>query len=216
MILARLLLIPLLSAISSVAQATDLKNTLSAMTILTAKYGNTVLRVEGRKVWLSRGYFNLVTAWGGDIYTSMVQDPSLHVDQEPDLPEWKIVRYGESPWNNFLTRTLPHTEEDSISTVRFLVPRGESLQRKRFSALYFLRAERDYLPNLSHIPGHEERSTRAHFKFYKLGRDDFGIFRLIKVRSEWSRHRYCNVELALNRELGIAFPGNDSDGYLCN
>jgi hypothetical protein len=193
----------------SFAYAETLKQQTSKLDILPLHYGANNFSVGGRGILIIRGEFNTETAWGGDVYVILA-----HSAEGRRGDDWKIARYWSGSRNDMLTVTTPHTDEDSIVSVRFMVPQGSSADQG-YSDLYLLKAERKYMPNPSGVLGNEEHESVATFTLYKLQRDDFEIFLLHELKQVTTKKKYCNVDWALYKELGVALP-DDSGQYVCS
>ena len=189
----------------SVAYAETLQDRLTNLVVLPLHYGTNSFEVNGQAVLITKGDFNTETASGGDAYTVMVHE---NENGKPD--DWKMVRYEGSPSSQkILTITAPHTGEDSIMSVRFMVskdsPNGTA------SDLYLLKAEKIFPPKMKSLVGDNE----VIFTLYKLWRsDDFGIFYFHQLMQNRSKTKYCNVDWVMFKELGVLLPDN-SGQYEC-
>lgn len=175
------------------AWAQPLKEMVSHLKPLTLDYGANNLDIGGNAVLIVRGAFVSEGAWGGDLYTVLIHDEGKR---------WQLARPDEGLANAVNIWSVPHTGEDTITSVWFMVPRDKN------TALYLLKAHRSY----KHSP---LDVVRAEFTLYTLRRDDdFGIYYLTKIASEKSKAKYCNADSAAYHELGIPLPG-DGEEYRC-
>jgi hypothetical protein len=192
-------------AFSFAARAETLKDTISELKTLPLSYGTNNLRIDGKETLIVRGNFNTETASGGDVYAVLVKDKN----------DWKLVRYDEGTRDSILTITSPHTYEDSIISVRFLIPKESADQDS--PALYLLKASRDYLIDKNGNFDPNTRQTKVIFTLYTLQRNtDFDIFYLHKLSSAQTTSKYCNADWAMNREFNIALPEKNPDQYICD
>ena len=128
------------------------------------------------------------------------------------------VMMEDGKWHGMkrIPRTAPHTYEDSVMSVRFMVSKHGVAAGKNYDGLYLLRSEREYMPNPSGISGHEDHVSVADFMLYKLCRDDdFGIYYLHQVARTRTARKYCNVDWAMHEALGIALPEDNPEQYVC-
>ncbi|MBV8061865.1 MAG: hypothetical protein JO126_06830 [Alphaproteobacteria bacterium] len=201
---ARLTFFFFLLLIAVPARAETLRYMVGDLDVLPLHYGTNDLHISGDDLLIVRGVFETGTAWGGDVYTVLIKNGDA----------WEMVRYEKNGWSGVLTKTQPHTFEDSIVTVRFMVPKGTS-KSGNVSSLYVLKAARPYLQNAAGKTDPEARETPANFTLYVLQRDkDFGIPYLHEVARARSKNKYCNADWAVWRELGVTLPDN-SGTYEC-
>jgi hypothetical protein len=178
------------------AWAETLKDTVGKLQVLPLHYGVNNIRIGSDDVLIVRGQFQTDTAGGGDVYTVLVKKGDL----------WKMAHHEEGAPSSVLTITNPHMEEDSIVSVRFMIPQDAETSGVR--ELYLLKASRKYAP--------DDINTDTTFTFYALKNEkDFGRISFHKVYEERPETEYCNADLALKRELNIPFPGDESVYLLC-
>ena len=184
-----------------VCNADALKSRVEGLSVVPVQYGINALKLMSQDILIIRGRFETGTAWGGDIYTVLVRQPGNGV--------WRMARHEKtSDQSGVLTITTPHTGEDSIRTVRFMVP-SEEIAAGRVSHLYVVQASRAYDPNIAH--------TAVTFTFAALERNaDLDIFYFHELAKTQSQTPYCNAEMALHRELGLPLPEDGVDYDLCN
>lgn len=186
-------------------QAETLRDMVNGLDVLPLHYGTNNLQINDDDLLIVRGKFETGTAWGGDVYTVLIKKNDT----------WEMARYEKDSWSSVLTETQPHTSEDSIVTVRFMVPK-DSVGSDNISALYVLKTSRPYMQNNAGKVDVEARQTPATFTLYVLQHDkDFSIPYLHKVVQAKSTKKYCNADWAAWRELGIALP-DDGENYTCS
>jgi len=57
----------------------------------------------------------------------------------------------------------------------------------------------------------------ATFEIYKVSKNkDFGFMEFNKLETIKTKEKYCNIELALNKELGVAIPKDYTNYKICN
>ena len=168
------------------AVAETLKEKVGKLRPLALHYGANNIRINARDVLIVKGAFVSETAWGGDGFSVLVDDGG----------KWQLVRPDDGLGNEVVIWSVPHTEEDSITSISFLVPRGGNAI-KSGENLYLLKTRRNYEETPSEI-------VPAEFSFYILRRnEDFGIYMFEKLESLVSKIKYCNAEQAAFHELGI-------------
>ncbi len=177
--------------------AGTLKESVSTLQPLTLDYGVNTLKINNRNILIIRGAFVSETAWGGDGYTVLVDEGK----------RWQLARSGGELENEPVIWSVPHTEEDAITSISFMVPRSTD-DSKNADRLYLLKTLRRY--NVSSLD-----SVPAEFNLYILQPDaDFGIFYFHKLESQMSKRSYCNSDTAAYHELGIPLPG-DGKEFAC-
>ena len=188
----------------SPAHAGNLKTTTDDLEVLPLEYGTNNFHINGHDVLIVKGKFKTPgTAWGGDIYTVL--------QREDDV--WQTARREKGGWNSVLAKTVPHTYEDSISTVRFLIPKKRNMSEDSPS-LYMLEASRRYLDDKQDetVPS---RKSYATFTLSVLHQDEeFGVLYLHELIKTKSAAEYCNVDWAVWKEIGI-MPPDDGHHYEC-
>jgi hypothetical protein len=201
----RLIVFLLVAIFALPARAETLQEQVDKLEVLSLPYGPTQLKVNNEDVLIVRGRFENGNAWGGDIYTVLVRQGNV----------WQIARHEEAALSGVLTETRPHTDEDSIESIRFMVPKGAE-KSGNLPALYLLDASRNYMTNTSGVVDPNVLETRVTFTLDIMQREkDFGIVYLHELIKTSTKKNYCNVDWALNKELRIAFPDNNPDGYEC-
>ncbi|MDE3016593.1 MAG: hypothetical protein KGI29_06720 [Pseudomonadota bacterium] len=176
------------------ASAESLKQTVSELKPLVLHYGANNLQWNGQDLLIVRGKFENGNAWGGDAYTVLVKKKD---------GSWQLVRHENGGWEGVLTTTQPHTEEDSISAVSFLIPKKDT--DSNITALYLLTTHRNYKESPINI-------APATFTLDVVRPDkDFGIYYFHKLESESSKARYCNADSAAYHELDIPLPGDGTE-----
>ncbi|MEQ1888991.1 MAG: hypothetical protein ABL951_07405 [Alphaproteobacteria bacterium] len=171
------------------AVADTLREKISRLEPLTLHYGVNSIKINARDVLLVKGAFVSETAWGGDGYSVLVDEGRI----------WQFARTDDGLENEVIIWSVPHTEEDSVTSISFLVPRGGNAI-KSGENLYLLRTHRNYDVTPYEI-------VPAEFSLYILQRrEDFGIYIFQKLESLVSSGKYCNAEQAAFHELGIPLP----------
>ncbi len=157
----------------------NLKN----LELLSIDYGVNELQISDQKIVITRAILPNEVAGQGDVYTVMSKQKNN---------SWELVQY---PDRNFTTSTWSHTGNDAVSTVIFFTSKDSK-------ELYLLKAERAYE---SSIPS----SGIATFNLYKIEENkDFNFMEFKNIDTLTTKTKYCNVKLALNKELGIALPND--------
>ena len=185
--------------VSQTAWADSLKETITHLNLrpLYVQYGANTLQLNGHGLLIVQGRFENGNAWGGDSYTVLVKQKDSR---------WQLVRHEQGGWESVLTNNQPHTKEDSISSVSFLIPNNDTASN--ITALYLLTTNRDYKDSpLDSVP--------AKFTLDIVQPDtDFGIYYFHKLTSETTKAKYCNADSAAFHELGIPLPGDGTE-YPC-
>jgi len=170
-----------------------LRNKISALEPLILHYGTNSLKVNNLDVLISKGVFVSEVAWGGDGYTTLVHEGKT----------WQLARLDERLRNETTIWSVPHTQEDAITSISFLIPQKETTST--ITALYLLITHRDYKHNPLDL-------SPVEFSLYILQPDkDFGIYYFHKLQSETSKAKYCNADSAAYHELGIPLPGDGTE-----
>lgn len=179
------------------AAAETLREKISMLEPLTLHYGANNIKINARDVLIVKGAFVSGTAWGGDGFSVLVDDGG----------RWQLARPDDGLGNEVIIWSVPHTEEDSITSISFLVPKGGNVT-KSGDNLYLLKTHRNYKEIPSEI-------VPAEFNFYILRRDeDFGIYMFEKLDSLVSGTKYCNADQAAFHELGIPLP-DGAEEFIC-
>ncbi len=170
---------------SQSVQAASLKERVEQLKLVTISYGLTMLDVNGHKVMITKGMLVSETAGGGDGYSVLVNDNHA----------WQLVRMSGQKGNQTTFWSAPHTGEDSVSRVLFLVPTRDVSERPK--DLYLLIVNRNYeASRLNKGP--------AVLSLYQLKFDnDFGIYEFTPIATQATQKNYKNVESALQNELNI-------------
>jgi hypothetical protein len=185
----------LIAVASPGASAETLKEKVATLEVLPLEYGSNAIKVNGHNILIIKGAFKSEIARGGDGYFILVQDGGV----------WQLARYEDGKKDNdVVIWALPHTGEDSISSIHFMVSRG-SASSKNLAELYLLKTTRHYKITPT-------ESALAEFTLSALHRDDdFGIYYLHTLKRMTSTIKYCNADSAAYHELGIPLleGGND-------
>ncbi|HEX3485552.1 MAG TPA: hypothetical protein VHT51_10860 [Micropepsaceae bacterium] len=162
-------------------------------------YGTNSLNVNGREVMIVKGAYKTETAAGGDQYFVLARQGAV----------WQLARHGLGGHDSTMITTAPHTGEDAIVSLYFMIPKVRGPQ---VSDLYLLVADRQFQNSIPEV-------TPVEFTLYVLERrnDDFGILYFRTVQKETAKEQYCSADLALYRELKIPLPySGDERNYGCN
>lgn len=170
------------------ASAKALTEIVRTLAPLTLPYGNHSLRVNDHDVMITKAHASSEDAWGGDGYAVLIRHNSL----------WQWVRIEGSRAHDVTIWSEPHTNEDAITSITFMIPKGQAPQNAK--ELYLLETHRTYRES-------PLDSTVAEFTLYRLTYDaDLGIFSIDKEMSEASTMRYCDSDIAALHELAIPLP----------
>lgn len=187
----------LMSALSvgvAPSYAAPLKGAVRNLKVLSLNYGENKIKIGDEDVIITRGLFPTDNASTRDVYTVLV-----HADAT-----WQWVRQ-EDPLDkspSLIIETWPHVHEDSIDTIRFMVPK-EGMVPSIAPKLYLLQVHRPL--EMGYVP------TAATFKLFTMKRDkDFDIPIFHEISTLAPQKKYCNVDWAAYRELGI--PLRESEG----
>jgi len=189
---------------SVLAEENTLRKSMSNLKVLPIEYGVnnfTLARPDNFEsanvnIIITRSELPSIAAGDGDIYTIMYK-------QEGN--KWNLVQYKNHKFNII---TWPHTEEDAVSTIRFFVPKQTN--SNNLEALYLLKAARGFKKSIV-------EAGIATFEIYKVSKNkDFGFMEFNKLETIKTKEKYCNIELALNKELGVAIPKDYTNYKICN
>lgn len=183
------------------ASPLSIANRIEQLELLPLRYGANTITVNRQEVLIVRGAYVSEVAWGGDEYWVLVNEGT----------KWQLTRHERDAWDSTITADVPHTGEDSVISIRWMVPKGQA-RSKNISDLFLLKAERHYETSAAD-------SVPVVFTLYALARenDDFGIRYFRPLYTENSKARYCSADLAIHRELGMLLPpySQDERTYLC-
>lgn len=179
------------------AYAGGVKDIISTLIPLPLNDVVTSLKIGHRNVRIITATFASEGAWGEDGYSVIVQDDG----------RWQYARREEGVAREVVLWSAPHTGEDVITSLTFLIPKNTNPKRN-IPALYVLETQRDIAEDvLAAVP--------VKLTLYSLQRDDdFGIFYLRPIANETSLAAYCNADFAAFHELGIPLPGDGTE-YPC-
>jgi hypothetical protein len=182
------------STATAPAWAEDLAQQISQLKPLPVKYGAAELNVAGRKILITRAEYRNDGPWGGDVYSVMVKDGE----------SWQLARHSEeNKLQSAVFQSLPHTYEDSLTSIRFMMPKTGN------PVLYVLESKRKF-----QTPPTNPSTTS--FTLYVLENtpDDFNILYFRKIGTKDSKRPHCNADWAAFKELGVPLP-NDGNNYEC-
>lgn len=176
------------------AGAETLKQKISKLQPLTLQYGVNNITINKWNVLIVRGLFHSETAWDGDGYSVLIDEDG----------RWQFARIDEGAAKEIIIWSVPHTEEDSITSINFFAS-GPANAANAMANLYLLKTHRAFKES-------PINSAPAEFTLYGLQRDeDFGIYYLRKLDASVSQKKYCNADAAAFHELGIPFPEGRAD-----
>ncbi len=201
--LPRFMFIVLVLLACQAASVLNMRERINQMQILPLDYWANHITISNRDVMIVRGAYVSGDAWGGDTYLVLMKQGN----------KWQLARPEMGARDNTLIAEVPHTYEDGVVSIDFLIPKGGN-SSKTASDLYLLETARHYRSSpIEPVP--------AVFTLYVLSRenDDLGVLHLRKLQTETSTARYCSANLAAYRELGIPLPGapypRNEQSYAC-
>jgi hypothetical protein len=162
--------------------AETLPQTVNNLKLLKLHYGANNVTINNQKILIVKGRVATGNAWEQDHYIVM--------EQYDDT--WQII-HNEQENDDVVARAVPHTGEDSISSVYFMVP-------KNSENLYLLEVARKYKENPTEM-------VAADISLSILNHDEFGASNFHKLQKMQSKEKYCNSDSAAYHELGITLPG---------
>ncbi len=173
--------------------AKTLQETVSQLKILPVNYGVNSITVNHKNVVIIKGKLVTGTAWGQDHYIVM--------EQQKD--GWQIARHEKNFLDDVIARAVPHTFEDSVASVHFLVPKSKAAS-KNLTALYLLTVSREYIPG---------KMTPVEMSLSALSNknDELGTLYFNTLQSTTSKVKYCNSDSAAYHELQIPLPGDGKE-----
>lgn len=176
------LFIIIICLFSESAFAQALKEKIHELQPLEINYGVNILTINNKEIIITRGFFQTESAWGGDGYTVAIKEPK----------HFQMARFKSSKGlnNEVMVWAMPHTGEDSISTIRFF-------KSKNSEKLYMLKAHKNFKNNITD-------NELCIFTLYELYKDnDFGIYYFDKIQNQQSTLKYNDTNKAIKSELGI-------------
>ncbi|MFZ4761244.1 MAG: hypothetical protein ACOYK8_00310 [Alphaproteobacteria bacterium] len=199
-----MMLLMILGAISlAEAEPEALRKQLAGLQVLSLDYGVNRLTVAGVEVLINKAIIENGNGWSNILYSIMVEDSG---DAEEAKPHFQWVRIEDGQQDKSTISALPHTGEDSIKTIYFMIPKIDGVAIKRDEPpLYLLQVERRY---------HESptNAALADFSLLALKRDaDNMALYFRKIHHAVSVVPYHNADCAAWLELGISMPQFSED-----
>lgn len=182
------LCLALLACHAQYAQAEDLKRIINDLKPLTLHEGSNPLTINGYPAVIIKARRDDDTAWGGIGFTAIIHHQA----------SWQYIRPTDSDAKDVTVWSAPHTDEDAITSIVFMIPKGATPNNT--THLYLLKTHRAYEESpLVSVP--------AKFSLYILKQDeDFGGFYMHLLKQELSKETYCDADTAAFHELSIALP----------
>jgi len=179
---------------SHFANAETLQQKISNLQLIPLNYGINKLQVNNKNILIIKGKLETGDAWAQDNYIIMAQQQN----------EWQIARFAQEK-NDIIIRAMPHTGEDSISTVYFMKPKSD-VGADKISDLYLLQVLRKYKESpLESVPAELSLSV------LNKDNDDVGVLYFNNVQTNSSKAKYCNADSAAYHELQIPLPGDGKE-----
>jgi hypothetical protein len=176
------------------ANAETLHKKVSNLQLIPLNYGTNNLHVTNKNILIIKGRLETGNAWAQDNYIVMSQQQN----------KWQIVQYNQGK-DNIIIRAIPHTGEDSISTVYFMKPKSDDNTNK-ISELYLLQVSRKYKESpVEFVPAELSLSILNHTN------DDMGVLYFHNIQTISSKTKYCNADSAAYHELQIPLPGDGKE-----
>lgn len=167
----------------------------SSLQILPLNYGANYFQVRNKGILIIKGRLKTGTAWEQDNYIVMEQQENI----------WQVVQYEKQKPTDVIVRAVPHTGEDTISTVYFMVP-NEAKDITNVSELYLLKVSREYKESTS-----ESGHAKLLLSVLNHDNDDMGVLYFNNIQTISSKAKYCNADSAAFHELQIPLPGDGKD-----
>jgi hypothetical protein len=179
----------------------SLKGKLSTLQILPLKFGVNEFTVKGNKVMIVKGAHLSDFAGGGDTYQTLIEMKYAH-DVTGENPFWQSVAVDD-PGSSFidLQETAPHTYEDALTSIQFMVEKNE-MDLKELSSLYVFRSKRDF-PGVLPDPSFTKLSLYG-LKYPSADIGDMIYFKLIGAVK--TKKKYSSADCAAYVELGVELP----------
>lgn len=175
---------------SHFANAETLQQKVSKLQLLPLNYGANNLKINNKNILIIKGRLKTGTAWEQDNYIVMEQQDNI----------WQVVQYEKQKPTDVIVRAVPHTVEDTISTVYFMAPK-EAKDITKVSELYLMKVSREYKESTSES-GHAKLSLSV----LNHDNDDMGVLYFNNIQTISSKAKYCNADSAAYHELQIPLP----------
>ncbi|NBX74871.1 MAG: hypothetical protein EBQ89_11340 [Alphaproteobacteria bacterium] len=149
---------------------------------------------QGLPLVIVRGIIPSETAAGGDAYTVLLKPDRQNT-------EWQTVPLDDGTVPTTDIRTIPHTEIDSLQTLRWLakasVDKNKKNQQKNhqvFQNIYLLRARRAQIVR----DGHAFGPSAVTFQLFELQKNEgFDFYHLRMIDAHTTTKIYCNADWAV-------------------
>ena len=186
------------------AHAETLQDMIGKLEVLPLHYGVNEIKVNNRDIIIVRGAVVTGTAGGHDTYIVLAKQENPLVGKKPF---WQFARF-EGDKQGILIETAPHTYEDSIVSIRFMVPK-EGKDLKNVSDLYLFTAARKFVVPLP-------TPSQPDFSLSVLNRqnDEMGTLFFHTLKKMSLKEKYCNADWPAYKILGVPLPGEEGT-YSC-
>jgi len=182
------------------AFADSLKEKIGVLQVLPLKFGVNEFTVKGNKVMIVKGAHLSDTAGGGDTYQTLIEMKYPHAISKEN-PFWQSVAVDDAGSFIDLQETAPHTFEDALTSIQFLIEKNE-VGSNNLSSLYVFRSKRDF-PGVLTDPSFSRLSLYA-LKYSSA--DIGGMVYFEPVGAMKTKKRYGSADCAAYIELGVALP----------
>lgn len=172
-------------------RANTLKELVHSLQILPVQYGENHFRINGKNLSVIKGKLITGNAWEQETYIVLLQQKDI----------WQIIANDKN--DVVMARAIPHTGEDSISSVYFMIPKNvESFDD--IHDLYLLTVLRKY--QVSPL-----EKVQAKFLLAKFESDELGMAYFQELKTFQSKNKYCNSDSASYHEFNIPLPYNGEE-----
>ncbi len=175
------------------ASAADLSQTVNNLQILPVNYGANNITVNHKKLLIIKARLATGTAWEQDNYIVMQQQGET----------WQAAHNEINGKDDIIFRAVPHTGEDSISSVYFMTPKNS---KRDVADLYMLQVSRQYKESPQ-----ESVPARLSLMILNHENDELGVLEFKEIANAVSKAKYCNSDSAAHHELGIKFSEDFED-----
>lgn len=182
------------------ADSHSLKEKINTLQVLPLKFGVNEFVVKGNRVMIVRGAHLSDAAGGGDTYQTLIEMKYPHSSTK-ESPFWQSVAVHDSDSSIDLQETAPHTYEDALASVHFMVKKHE-VGSGNFSSLYVFRSKRDF-PGVLTDPSLTQLSLYA-LKYPSTDIGDMIYFE--RTESLKTKKKYSSADCAAFMELGVELP----------
>jgi hypothetical protein len=165
---------------ASAANAQNVKQYIQDMKPLAIHYGANTLSLSNHELMITKGHVGSEVAGSSD---------GISVFIKQDVT-WQLVRIDNKSKNQTVFWSVPHTGEDVIASIKFLISQDQS-------KLYVLEARKDYKTSLA-------EAAPVHFTLYQLKKaEDFDVYYFMSVAHEVSKRNYINADVAFRKEFNL-------------